>query len=42
MVWSLTSRREKKCTDARYERGGCGVGLCAIGSFEDYHTLKHF
>ena len=42
IVCNHTSRREKKNTNARYQCDVCNVGLCVIGCFEDYHTLKHF
>lgn len=42
VVCNHTSRREKKRKEARYQCDICNVGLCVIGCFEDYHTLKHF
>ncbi|CAF1419084.1 unnamed protein product [Adineta steineri] len=42
IVCSRTNRREKKRKKTRYQCDVCDVGLCVIGCFEDYHTLKHF
>ena len=42
IVCSHTSRREKQRSDTRYQCDVCNVGLCVVGCFEEYHTLKHF
>jgi hypothetical protein len=42
VVCSHTSKREKRRTDTRYQCDVCNVGLCVVGCFEVYHTLKHF
>jgi CRISPR/Cas system-associated protein Cas10 (large subunit of type III CRISPR-Cas system) len=42
IVCNHTRRREKKCADAHYQCDVCNVGLCTIGGFEGYYTLKHF
>ena len=42
IVCNHTSRREKKNTNTRYQCDICNIGLCVIGCFDDYHTLKHF
>ena len=42
IVCNHTNRREKKNTNTRYQCDVCNVGLCVIGYFGDYDTLKHF
>ena len=42
VVCNHTSRPEKKRRETRYQCDICNVGLCVMGYFEDYHTLKHF
>ena len=41
IVCSRTSRRERKRKKTGYQCDICDVGLCVIGCFGDYHTLKH-
>ena len=36
-----TSRYEKKRTNTLYQCDVRAAGLCVIGYFENYHTLKH-
>ena len=40
IICNRTSRREKKNTNTCYQCDVCNVGLCVIGCFGDYHTVK--
>ena len=42
IVCNPTSRGEEKRPTTRHQCDVCNVGLCVIGCFDDYHTLKQF
>lgn len=41
-VCKHTSRREQARRESRYMCEDCGVALCVVPCFREYHTLKHY